>query len=94
MKDDKTVPADSGSKKPTLPKKPRPQYWLLYIAMVLSGLLFLGEAANIAALRGVPAKLAVALLFSAFALLVGKGRPMGYIATGLVWVTVITLFVV
>ena len=31
---------------------------------------------------------------TALALLVGKGRPTGYIAVGLIWVTVITLFVI
>lgn len=90
MMTEKTVPTGSGK---TVPSKPKPPYWLLYISIVLSGLLFLGEAAGITALQKVPAKLAIALLFTALALLVGKGRPMGYIATALIWITVITLFV-
>ena len=91
MVTEKTVPAGTGK---TVPSGPKPPYWLLYISIVLSGLLFLGEAAGITALQRVPAKLAIALLFTAFALLVGKGRPTGYIAVGIIWVTVITLFVI
>lgn len=90
--DNNTVPSNSGNT--VRDNKPKPPLWLLYTAIVLSGLLFLGEAAGITVLQKVPAKLAIALLFTAFALLVGKGRPTGYIAVGLVWLTVITLFII
>ena len=81
---EKTVPDKPG-------KKSYPA-WLLYIAILLSGLLFLAEAAHIYTLQRIPAKLAIALIFSAVALIVGKGRPIGYISAGIVCLTVIVLF--
>lgn len=82
---EKTVPDKSGKKFPG---------WLLYVSLLLSGILFLAEAAHIYTLQRIPAKLALALIFSAVALIVGNGRSIGYIAAGIVWLTVIVLFFV
>lgn len=82
---EKTAPGKSGKKYPG---------WLLYVAFLLSGLLFLAEAAHIYTLQRIPAKLAIALIFSAIALIAGNGRSIGYVATGIVWLTVIVLFFV
>ena len=80
----------------TTPDRSRPGYpgWLLYVSLLLSGILFLAEAAHIYTLQRLTAKLAIALIFSAIALVVGKGKPIGYVATAIVWLTVIVLFFV
>lgn len=71
------------------PKKRTQPFWLIYLALLLSGILLLGEAASYAPLMKVTARLGTALLFSALALFVGNGRPAGFIATGIIWVAVL-----
>ena len=67
--------------------------WLVYTALIIAGLLLLADAFHILHLAKWTAKVGVCLLFSAVALIIGNGRPAGYIATGIVWLAVIaTLF--
>ncbi len=69
-------------------------YWLIYLGVLLAGLLMLGDAAHYAPIQRIPAKLAVGLLYSAFALFVGNGRPSGFIGTAILWAAIIISFLV
>ncbi len=60
-------------------------------AVVLAGVLLLADAFGLFALYKITAQLGIALLFSAFALLVGKGRWPGYAATVIIWLAVIAM---
>jgi hypothetical protein len=75
-------------------KKPQQPYWLIYLAILLAGLLMLGQALHYYQIQRVPAKLALGLLYSAFALFVGNGRPSGFIGTAIIWAAIIISFLV
>lgn len=70
-------------------KKPaetrRQPYWLIYGAILLSGLLMLSEAVAYVPGQKITAKLATALIYSALALLVANGRKAGIWAAVIVW---------
>ena len=66
--------------------------WLIYAALVLAGILLIGDAFDIGVITKLTARLGVALVFSAVALLVGKNHPPGIIATAIIWVAVIITF--
>jgi len=74
-------------------KKPQP-YWLIYLGILLAGLIMLGDAAHYTPIQRIPAKLAVGLLYSAFALFVGNGRPSGFIGTAIIWAAIMISFLV
>ncbi len=76
------------------PAKPPQPYWLIYVAVLLAGLLMLAHALNYHPAQKISARLAVALIYSALALFVGNGRPAGFVATGIIWVATILLFVI
>ncbi len=78
---------------PSPPKKKQP-VWLIYFALVLAGFLFLADTYHLAHLHKWTVKLGVALVFSAFSLLIGNGRVAGYLAAGVLWVAVIATFFV
>lgn len=83
----KTVAA----KKPSKEKKD--PYWLIYLSAIISGWLLLAYSFGVTAFQKLPARLGVALVFSALALLIGRGKPAGYVAAAVIWLTVImTLF--
>ena len=63
--------------------------WLVYAALVLAGILFVADAFNISHLGRWTARVGIALLFSAFALIVGNGRTTGYIATAIIWLPLV-----
>lgn len=73
-------------------KRKKPLHWLIYISLFLSGIIFLGEATGMIVLQKWSARLSIVLLFSAFALLIGNGRRSGFIATAIVWATVIVVY--
>ncbi|PWB75968.1 hypothetical protein C3F09_01525 [candidate division GN15 bacterium] len=75
-------------------KKPQQPYWLIYLGILLAGLLMLGHAAHFTSITRIPAKLAIGLLYSAFALFVGNGRPSGFIGTAILWAAIIISFLV
>ena len=66
--------------------------WLIYAALILAGIILIGDAFDIRLITKLTARLGVALVFSAVALLVGKNRPHGIIATAIIWVAVIITF--
>ncbi len=70
------------------------QLWLVYVSAVLAGILLLAHALDFGPLQKITARLGIALIFSAFALLVGNGKPSGIIATALIWIAVIVTFLV
>ena len=79
----------------TTAPKPKPQaWWLVYVAAVLAGAILLGDALGVRAIQQLTARLGIALLFSAVALLVGNGRPSGFVAAAIIWVAVIITFFV
>ena len=76
---------------PTPKKQP---YWLIYLALLLSGLLLLGDAYNLFGLNRWTARLGIGLLYSVFALIVGKDRPAGIFGIAIVIISIIiTIFV-
>ena len=87
MKDEEqTVPAK--------PKKRKQPLWLIYIALLLSGLLLLADAYNFSHLNRWTGRFGLALVFSAVALVVGNGRTAGFVAVGILWVAVIASYLV
>jgi hypothetical protein len=74
-------------------KAPKQHHWLIYVAAVLSGLLLLADAANYAPVTKITARLGIALLYTAFAFMVGKARASTYIGTALLWIAVVLTFV-
>lgn len=58
--------------------------WLIYVALILSGLILIADAFNIGFAARLTARLGVGLLFSAFALIIGKNRPAGIVATAII----------
>ncbi len=67
----------------------RKMVWLIYAALILAGLLFMADAFNISHLNRWTARLGIALLFSAFALIVGNGKKIGYIAAAIIWLPIV-----
>ncbi|MCB2201870.1 hypothetical protein KQH51_03645 [bacterium] len=91
MVDSKTTPAGSGK---TVPKKKKQPMWLLYGALIIGGLLFLAEAVGMAPLQRSTARIGLALLYSALALIVGNGRTVGYVATAIVCLSALIVYFV
>lgn len=73
--------------------KPNPKYWLVYIALLLAGMILLADAANITYLQKWSARLGIAFVYSAVALLIGNGRKSGIIAAAIIWVAAILTFI-
>ncbi|PKK83559.1 MAG: hypothetical protein CVT49_07965 [candidate division Zixibacteria bacterium HGW-Zixibacteria-1] len=67
--------------------------WLIYLSLALAGLILLGDALRIQILSKLTARLGIALIFSAIALIIAKDRPPGIIAIAITWMAVlITIF--
>ena len=69
-------------------------YWLIYLAALLAGVLLMADAVNYRPIVRIPARLGIALLYSAFAFMVGGTRGPAVIGTILVWAAVILMFFV
>lgn len=70
-------------------------YWLIYVALLIGGIMLISDASHqIAFLQRVTARLGIGMVYSAFALFVGNGRPAGFFATGIIWVAVLATFLV
>ena len=69
-------------------------YWLIYISLLLSGLLLVADAYSIHPLHKWTAKLGIALIFSALALVIGNGRKEGFVSIGIIIISVIATFVI
>jgi hypothetical protein len=79
---------DSGSAKPSQP------YWLIYVALLIGGLLLIADTLHWVQLQKVSAKLGIGMIYSAFALFVGNGKPAGIVATVIIWIAVLTTFLI
>ncbi|KAA3633421.1 MAG: hypothetical protein DWP97_09210 [Calditrichaeota bacterium] len=75
-------------------KPKKPMMWLIYVSLALSGLVLLADAYSIYPLAKWTAKLGIALVYSAFALVVGNGRKSGYTAAAIIVVAVLATFVI
>jgi len=69
-------------------------YWLIYVAIMIAGILLLAQAFGWIQLNKLTARLGIALIYSAIAMLVGQGRWAGNLATVIVWLGVaLTYFI-
>lgn len=67
--------------------------WLIWVALLIAGLMLLAEAFQIYQLTRTTARLGVALVWSAAALMIGNGRWAGNVATVIVWLAVVLAYV-
>lgn len=74
--------------------KPKQPYWLIYVGLLIGGILLLADANHYLPLQKISAKLGIGMVYSAFALFVGNGKSAGIIATGIIWVAVLTTFLI
>ena len=82
----------SGSKNSS-PSEKKPYYWLIYVAALLAGLLLIADAVSFRPVTKITARLGIALLYTAFAFIVGSTRASAIVGTVLVWLAVVlTLF--
>jgi len=65
---------------------------LIYVALLLGGMLLLADAFGLSTLQKWTARLGIALVYSALALVVGKGRMPGYVAAAIVWLCVLLTY--
>lgn len=68
-------------------------YWLVYIALVLSGIILLGHTFHVAELTRWTSKVGIAMIYSAFALFMAKGTTPGWLSALLVSGTAFTLLI-
>jgi hypothetical protein len=66
--------------------------WLIYTALLIAGIILIGDALNIAAISKLTTRLGVGLVYTALALILGKDKPHGIIGVGIVWVAIIITF--
>jgi hypothetical protein len=81
----------SGSKTST-PSGTKQYYWLIYVAALLAGLLLIADAVSFRPVTRITARLGIALLYSAFAFMVGGSRGSAIVGTILVWLAVLLTF--
>ncbi len=72
--------------------KPTKLIWLIYIALLIAGIILIGDALNVSAISKLTTRLGVGLVYSALALIIGRNRPYGIIGVGIVWVAIIITF--
>ena len=69
------------------------RYWIAYIGLFLAGAILLADAYNVTQLNRWTARVGISLIYTAFALVLAKGRVSGTIGSIIVWVAVLlTLF--
>lgn len=81
MPTDKAASASSG------------QWWILYLTLLVAGLLLLSDAFQVSHLNRWTAKTGIALVYSAFVLYAGKGRPLAVTSAGIVCAAVLATMV-
>ncbi len=74
-------------------QKPSEPYWLVYIALLLGGLILLGNTFHITQLTKWTSIVGIAMVYSAFALFVGKGRTPGWLAAALISTTTLLVLI-
>lgn len=79
---------DSAAQKPSQP------YWLIYVGLLIGGVLLIADAQHYVPLQKISAKLGIGMIYSAIALFVGNGRPAGIAATVIIWIAVLTTFLI
>jgi hypothetical protein len=101
MAENNTDSPNGGNKPETAQGEERPRkkvkkqpYWVLYLSILLSGLVLIADAVSYAPVQKITARLGIALLVSALALIIGNGRTVGYAAAALIWIAVIVTFLV
>jgi hypothetical protein len=82
---------DNDAAKAPSPKTKSHAVWLIYGAIFLSRILMLSDAMSLRTLQTIPARLGVSLIYSAIALVIGKGRPSGFVAVGIIWTATLLL---
>ena len=75
-------------------QKPSQSYWLIYVALLLGGILLIADASHYAPFQKISAKLGLGMLYSAFALFVGNGKPAGMFATAIIWIAILATFLI
>ena len=75
-------------------REKKPMYGLIYFALFLSGILLLADAFDATYFNKWTAKWGIVLIYSAFALVVGNGRKAGFVAVGIMWVTLIGSYLI
>ncbi len=68
--------------------------WLVYLALLISGILLLSDAYHLVALQRWTARIGIALVFSAIALYVGNGRKAGFISVVIIWLTIAAIYLI
>jgi hypothetical protein len=66
--------------------------WLIYTALLIAGIILIGDALNISAVSKLTTRLGVGLVYTALALILGRDRPHGIIGVAIVWVAIIITF--
>jgi len=74
------------------PVKGNKMLWLIYASLILAGILLIGDGFGIQFLTRLSMRLGIGLVFSAIALIIGKDRPAGIIATAIIWVAILITF--
>ena len=75
-------------------RKPEQPWWLLYLTMLVGGMLLLSYVFGWFQMDRWTARLGLALVYSAFILLMGRGRTMGFICVAVIWIVAIATFFV
>ena len=75
--------------KPAAEGKPNQRYWIAYIGLFLAGFILLADAYNLTQLDRWTARVGIALVYTAFALVTAKGRASGTIGSIVIWVAVL-----
>ncbi len=66
--------------------------WLLYLSLIISGLLLLADAFDATYFNRWTARIGIALLFTAFAYIVGAQKKKSHIAVGILWGSIISTY--
>ncbi len=85
---------DSQENQKTIKAKKKQPWWLVYTSLLLSGMLLLADAYDVTQLHRWTARLGVALVFSAIALIWARGRMPGKIAVAIIWIAVVISYFV
>ena len=65
------------------------QWWILYLTLLVAGLVLLCDEFRVQHLHRWTAQLGVALVYSAFVLYAGKGRPLAFTSAALICLVVV-----
>lgn len=76
------------------PPNAKNQYWISYVSLLVAGILLLGDAYSWPHLEKWTARLGIALVYSAIALLVGKGNTPSVIGCVILWVAVLVTILI